>query len=243
MQIVDMVLRNNFGFQSILWVYSGGRGIHCWVSDPRARVLSSYARQSIADYISKPLTDKNLDCYVGQEWYEKVEPIFQEYINRQRQYMGVDGYNDLVTKARAEFYMPKSDDVKIADTESAWPAFKREYNSATGNKSRQWRTTLQRIVLDVMRPRLDEKVTTEMNHLMKIPFSVHHRTLRVCCPLDPSASDDLMSFDPLAVPTVDQLVEMVDSKDGDLNATILKSWFAILKKYTPPTVKQETEEW
>ena len=88
-----------------------------------------------------------------------------------------------------------------------------------------------------MRPRLDVKVTTEMNHLMKIPFSVHPRTLRVCCPLDPSDSD-LMSFDPLAVPTVDELVHMVHSKDGDVNATILKSWFKILGKSIPTTSQQ-----
>ena len=43
---------DDFGFENILWVYSGRRGVHCWVGDPRARRLTNEQRMAIGKYFA-----------------------------------------------------------------------------------------------------------------------------------------------------------------------------------------------
>jgi len=69
----------------------------------------------------------------------------------------------------------------------------------------------QDIVLEYTYPRLDIEVSKKLNHLLKSPFVVHPGTGRVCVPID-TREGVLESFDPLGVPTVYSVTDMLSSK-------------------------------
>jgi DNA primase small subunit len=83
----------------------------------------------------------------------------------------------------------------------------------------------QDIVLEYTYPRLDIEVSKKLNHLLKSPFVVHPGTGRVCVPID---TKSLEEFDPLAVPTVQSLLQEIDawkgSEEPDSSASRVQDW-------------------
>ena len=68
----------------------------------------------------------------------------------------------------------------------------------------------QDVVFEYLYPRLDVKVSTHMNHLLKSPFVVHPGTGRVCVPID---GRKVAEFDPFEVPTVGELLDEINEWD------------------------------
>uniref|UniRef100_A0A6P7FIV4 DNA primase small subunit n=1 Tax=Diabrotica virgifera virgifera TaxID=50390 RepID=A0A6P7FIV4_DIAVI len=75
-KILDAALYHHFGFNHRLWVFSGRRGIHCWVCDPKARIMDDSIRNCIADYLQiiKGGSSAHKMVYLpGEEIHESVE--------------------------------------------------------------------------------------------------------------------------------------------------------------------------
>jgi DNA primase small subunit len=51
-KVLDSAIRDQFGYKHLLWVYSGRRGIHLWISDKEAMDLTDDERRAAVNYLT-----------------------------------------------------------------------------------------------------------------------------------------------------------------------------------------------
>ena len=50
-KVLHRALVEDFGFQHVLWVYSGRRGVHCWISDVNVSKFDDEQRSKLVQYL------------------------------------------------------------------------------------------------------------------------------------------------------------------------------------------------
>uniref|UniRef100_A0A8C8D0T8 DNA primase n=1 Tax=Oncorhynchus tshawytscha TaxID=74940 RepID=A0A8C8D0T8_ONCTS len=198
-RILDRALRDDFGFRHCLWVYSGRRGVHCWVCDEAARKLSVAARSAVAEYLSlvkggdetvrKVVLSDPIHPFITES-LTVVEHYFSQYA-----LLGQDilGSKESVDKVLA--LLPE-DILFLCAT----------FHMIFGVHTKGHYFEME-IMLQYCYPRLDVNVSKGVNHLLKSPFSVHPKTGRISVPID---LRELDRFDPFEVPTISLICEELD---------------------------------
>nr|BAC76768.1 DNA primase catalytic subunit [Coprinopsis cinerea] len=234
-KVLDRSIREHFGYEKLLWVYSGRRGIHLWISDVEAMELSDAQRKAIVGWmnvvnVGSRETSKKLNVRTAskvlppplQDALEELVPIFSDLIlGDQDSLASENGWETLLEFVPipqvAERLRRKWSNDPDRSSDEKWADLKAEAREFDKNSPQrtQLMHAMEDIILHYTYPRIDAEVSKHRNHLLKAPFCVHPKTGRVCVPVDPAKIDE---FDPEKVPTVGQLLTELDEMipvDGD----------------------------
>ncbi|TXT15458.1 uncharacterized protein COLE_01651 [Cutaneotrichosporon oleaginosum] len=244
-KVLDKALRETFGFKHLLWVYSGRRGIHCWISDTLAVDLTDDQRRALVTFLEvikgskeqakkvnvrggrddaplHPYLEEALDTLKYE--FQRICLLDQDVFKTQRGWEAllalVPADREKTEKLRSlwEAEPDRSSEEKWRDVMEVVHAYKRTKNPL----ARKWEAALEDLILQYTYPRIDAEVSKHRNHLLKAPFCVHPGTGRVCVPIDPNHAQH---FDPDAVPTVGELlVELDRAPPSDSNGKMAEDY-------------------
>ncbi|KAG0148636.1 hypothetical protein CROQUDRAFT_41173 [Cronartium quercuum f. sp. fusiforme G11] len=237
-EVIEVALRNDFGFKHLLWVYSGRRGIHCWVSDQEALRLSDEQRKAIVNYLdimrgggARQGLKVDLRLPLHPSIHRSFTILKVHFIEIALE--DQDVFKDpekwkLLLQIYSELELPRHSIEQTATKSSVekWnlitkaqpPPPKADPNTKISTKIpigqqkkiNRISETNHNVILHYTYPRIDLEVSKHMNHLLKSPFCVHPGTGKVCVPIDPKR---IHEFDPDAVPDVRDLLRELDKVD------------------------------
>jgi len=246
-KILDAALREDFGFEHLLWVYSGRRGVHCWVCDQSARKLSQTARGAVAEYLQlvsggdRKTKKVNISGFkvhpsieraanIIKESFEKLCLIDQDILGNKEQWNKVVA---LIPDDELRIECAAAMD-KGKNSVDRWNTIMKKVANYLNDKDFKKRKCSNFLMMEIMLqyayPRLDIAVSKGMNHLLKAPFCIHPKTGRVCVPFNPAKVE---KFNPTEVPTVLQLVEEIDQFTKEADETMKK-----VKAYKKTSMKE-----
>lgn len=66
-EIIEAALAEDFGFEQLMFVFSGGRGLHIWVNDKGARELKDSVRKGLVDYLELVTGNVKADSLLAEK--------------------------------------------------------------------------------------------------------------------------------------------------------------------------------
>ena len=226
LRLLDFV-DDDFSFDEVTVVFSGGRGYHVHVRDESVRELDSDARREIVDYVraidldtdglirtvSERGTTKRVLRTEGG-WGARVHEALVEYADDLRD-MDEDAARERLTEldgigeGRAETILGAFDRnptaVREGNVEAGGPGVRRLVSAIAS-----------RVAATDTAP-IDEPVTTDTRRLIRLPGTLHGGSGLVVTPLDREELDD---FDPLRDAVPDRFVGRDIRIETDADRTV-----------------------
>ncbi|CEL62653.1 DNA primase small subunit [Rhizoctonia solani AG-1 IB] len=267
-KVLDRTLRQDFGYKHLMWVYSGRRGIHLWISDKEAMDLTDDERRAIVQYIEVVKGGKdqvkkvNIRSSASGNTPGSIHPALQKSLG-----ILSEEFGDLILIDQDVFAKPDSwqellqllpdkdlvNDLQMSwdgraiPSEAKWKELRSAISGMKENRKALMKAVIEDIVFQYSYPRIDTEVSKHRNHLLKAPFCVHPGTGRVCVPVDPAHVDE---FDPEAVPTIGGLLRELDNlpatqpgveHHSDWEHTSLKPYVEMLERHASAIMNDARE--
>jgi DNA primase small subunit len=172
-RVIDFYLKETMDCKNTFAVFSGSKGFHLWVMDSNISGFDQVYRTTIC---------KNLKLLMQMPPQSKANPLFDAIFN--------------------EILAPFFRDHYISSHPKSAARIAAKYNFCLVSALEALGSLIEKpsfrsAVTECLWPRLDEKVTTGMTHMIKAPFVVHHITNRIAIPV---AVKDLETFSLNTVP-------------------------------------------
>lgn len=216
--VLDYCLRNLWGFRDFEFVFSGGKGFHCWILDKQAKAFTPAERVEFVESFqpwthptARILKDERhfIDPVFGTDFEAFILPLFIEKIIK----TGIFDITHIATKTLLFNIFPidQTNDrlvnafmqcielcLSIKEPTEVWKLLMdftfKEYPEFDAVLIRR------KIVYSYIFPVIDERITTKIEHLIKIPFSLHPNTGYISIPL---SATDFYTFTPDQAPFVE----------------------------------------
>lgn len=210
--VLKFLLEWKFFFSHFMCTFSGSKGYHLWVLDEETMEFTDKMRQNIVEYLHPFDQDYNLlpySCSVMDFCFENIaEPLFREFILNGILNIKLQQGRELVRKI-VHRYSEKEFDPFLScaymdDNNTVWEKCKHEIERNCAHSKH----ILHSIVFKFVFPRLDTGVTTRMAATLRLPFSVHQVTKKICLPIEIETMKD---FRPSEAPTVAGAFQVIGS--------------------------------
>ncbi len=168
--IIDETLDVDFGFKKRVWVYTGGRGYHCWVLDDNVFSVDQNIRSAIVEYmqlIHDPKKMQKIDnigdhaILLKKRIYQKIGRKF--IMDTKTKILTSEGGFTTGKLQKARQILKSSE--LVSDIIDAIPNDTHDIFLNTLIKYRY--------------PRIDHKVTIDIRRLIRMPGSIHGKTMNI----------------------------------------------------------------
>lgn len=201
-KVLTLILSKAFGFKHILWVFSGRRGMHAWICDREARLMSKKVRKAITEFLNFTITNDKVNYLVKPELinrtneypllveaYEKLKEYTSFLLDEQKILSRPNIYEQVISIVERymgrELTAAEKDTLETIGPDHATRKFKylvslidqTENGSVNSNKFKI------EFVLGYLYPKIDSHVSAQVNHLLKAPFNIHHASMNISVPI------------------------------------------------------------